>query len=262
MSQQFTQLLLYFSDFMRQAKFVTWTIDISEMQRRIAHALRSLSTQCTPSSGPLVSVVVPTRNEADILPKLLYSIKNQCYRDIEVVVADYMSTDGTPQIAKLLGARVLNLEKPGVGYATYLAVYECKGEIIVRTDADTIFPKDIISSTVAMLRDRSKLVAHVGHVYYDGGFIENAMAFYYDKYLRKPWNTTGHFIAFKRELVEKGINFNPKLRYDEDYDFGYRVYQAFGPHVFNYNYYKSVLVSARRIHATGLLRYILGFRRR
>lgn len=141
MSQQFTQLLLCFSDFMRQAKFVTWTIDISEMQRRIAHALRSLSTQCTPSSGPLVSVVVPTRNEADILPKLLYSIKNQCYRDIEVVVADYTSTDGTPQIAKLLGARVLNLEKPGVGYATYLAVYECKGEIIVRTDADTIFPK-------------------------------------------------------------------------------------------------------------------------
>jgi len=243
-------------------KFVVWAIDIREMRRRIAHALRSLSVQCAPSSGPLVSVVVPTRNEADKLPKLLYSIKNQCYRDIEVVVADYMSIDSTSQIAKLFGARVLNVEKPGVGYATYLAVNECKGEIIIRTDADTIFPKDIISFTVAMLRRKNKLVAHVGHVYYDGGFIENAMAFYYDKYLRKPWNTTGHFIAFKRELVEKGINFNPKLRYDDDWDFGYRVYQAFGPHVFSYNYYRSVLVSARRIHATGLLRYILGFRRR
>ncbi|MEM0241073.1 MAG: glycosyltransferase [Candidatus Nezhaarchaeales archaeon] len=243
-------------------KFIVLAIDIREMQRRIAHALRSLSVQCAPSSGPLVSVVVPTRNEADRLPKLLYSIKNQCYRDIEVVVADYMSTDSTPQIAKLFGARVLNIEKPGVGYATYLAVNECKGEIIIRTDADTIFPRDILSLVVTMLQKKDKLVAHVGHVYYDGGFIENAMAFYYDKYLRKPWNTTGHFIAFKRELVEKGINFNPKLRYDDDWDFGYRVYQAFGPYVFSYNYYKSILVSARRIRTTGLFKYILGFRGR
>lgn len=92
-----------------------------------------------------------------------------------------MSTDGTPQIAKQLGARVLNLDKPGVGYATYLAVDECKGEIIIRTDADTIFLKDITSFTVAMLRDRSKLIAYASYVYYDGGFIENVMAFYHDK---------------------------------------------------------------------------------
>lgn len=241
---------------------MVWITDLREMRERLIHAFKSLLVQCNPVSGPLVSIIVPTRNEANKLSRLLYSIKNQCYQNIEVIVADYMSADRTPQIAKIFGARVLNVDKPGVGYATHLAVDECKGDIIIRTDADAIFPNNIIRLAVNMLQRKEKLVAHVGHVYYDGGFTENVIAFYYDKYLRKLWNTTGHFIAFKRELVERGINFNPQLRYDEDWDFGYRVYQVFGPHVFNYNYYESILVSARRIHATGLFKYILGFRRR
>lgn len=261
-SRYYAQFLSYLSDILKQTRCVNWIIDFHEMRERIIDTLKSLSIRCDPTSGPLVSVIVPTRNEAHRLPKLLYSIKNQCYQNIEIIVADYMSTDGTPQIGKSFGAKVLDVDRPGVGYATYLATNECKGEIIIRTDADTIFPRDIVHLVVKTLQSKGKLLANVGHVYYDGGFIENVLAFYYDKYLRRPWNTTGHFIAFKREIIEKGVNFNPKLRYDDDWDFGYRVYQTFGPRVFHYNYYKCVLVSARRIHATGLLRYVLGFRRR
>lgn len=52
-----------------------------------------------------------------------------------------MSSDRTSQIGKLLGARVLYVDEPGVGHATHLAVNEARGEIMIRTDADTIFTK-------------------------------------------------------------------------------------------------------------------------
>lgn len=261
MPGHYAQVLSNLINVLKQTRGIGWLADVHEMRKRMVDTLKSLEIPCVRISGPLVSIVVPTRNEAKRLPMLLHSIKNQCYQNVEVIVADYMSTDQTLYIARSFGTRILEVDKPGVGYATHLAVEECNGEIIIRTDADAIFTKELIKLAVNMLRGK-KLVAHVGHVYYDGGFIENAMAFYYDKYLRAPWNTTGHFIAFKRELVERGLNFNPSLRYDDDYDFGYRVYRTFGSHVFNYDYYKSVLVSARRIYTTGLLNYILGLRKR
>jgi len=169
-------------------------------------------------------------------------------------------TDGTPEIARALGARVLEIDKPGVGYASFVAVENSRGDIIIRTDADTVFPRDVISIAVEMLKNEEKLVAHVGHVYYDGGLVENFMALIYDKYLREVWQTTGHFIAFKRNLVEKDVNFNPKLKYDDDWDFGRRVYLRFGARVFAYDYRPSILVSTRRIYKTGLTKYILGAR--
>jgi len=236
--------------------------DLGEMKQRMLQAFFRLHASCAENYGPLVSIIIPTRNERARIAALIKSLKASCYKNIEIIVADYMSTDGSPEIARALGARVLDIDKPGVGYASFVAVENSRGDIIIRTDADTVFPRDVISIAVEMLRNEEKLVAHVGHVYYDAGLTENFMAFVYDKYLREVWQTTGHFIAFKRELVEKGVNFNPKLKYDDDWDFGRQVYLRFGARVFTYDYHPSILVSARRIHRTGLLKYSLGFRER
>lgn len=234
--------------------------DLGEMKQRMLQAFSGLHTSCAEKYGPLVSIIIPTRNERAGITALIKSLKASCYKNIEIIVTDYMSTDGTPEIARALGAKVLEIDKPGVGYASFVAVENSRGDIIIRTDADTVFPRDVISIAVKMLRNNEKLVSHIGHVYYDGGLTENFMAFIYDKYLREAWQTTGHFIAFKRGLVEKGVNFNPKLKYDDDWDFGRRVYHRFGAHVFTYDYRPSILVSARRIYKTGLTKYILGSR--
>lgn len=180
------------------------------------------------------------------------------------MVADYRSSDGTPDVARLMGARVLDIDKPGVGYASHVAILESRGDIVIRTDADTIFPPSLVGYIVSKLTSNPHtLVATVGHVYYDGTLFDNLMAYYFDKYWRQPWNTTGHFISIKKsELLEKGLNFNPKLKFDDDYDFGRRVYETCGSKVFFYDYFTVCLVSARRIRTTGLLEYILGFRKR
>jgi len=54
-------------------------------------------------SKPLISFIVPTRNEARYLPRLLTSINyitQVCKVPAETIVADYMSTDGTTDVAK------------------------------------------------------------------------------------------------------------------------------------------------------------------
>jgi glycosyltransferase involved in cell wall biosynthesis len=208
----------------------------------------------------LISFVVPTRNEARYLPRLLASINyttQVCRVPAETIVVDYMSIDGTPDIAKKMGARVVEVDKPGVGYASYIGVLSAKGDIIIRTDADVIMTPSAIQETIKVFMDNpEKLIATVGHIYYPLDLTTNLMAYLYDRYLRRPYKTTGYFIAFKKSVIER-VNFNPKLRVHEDYDFGRRAYEIFGLRSMYYNPFVAVFVSARMIKKKGLGRYLL-----
>ncbi|MFZ2256404.1 MAG: glycosyltransferase [Patescibacteria group bacterium] len=48
----------------------------------------------------LVSVIIPTKNSARTIGKCLESIQNQSYKDIEIIVVDNYSPDGTTDIAR------------------------------------------------------------------------------------------------------------------------------------------------------------------
>jgi len=209
---------------------------------------------------PLISFVIPTKNEARYLPNLLTSINyiaQVCRIPIETIVVDYMSIDGTPDIAKKMRAKVIEVDKPGVGYASYIGVLSAKGDIIIRTDADIIMTPSAIQETIKVFMDNpEKLIATVGHVYYPLDLTTNLMAYLYDRYLRRPYKTTGYFIAFKKSVIER-VNFNPKLRVHEDYDFGRRAYEIFGLRSMYYNPFVAVFVSARMIKKKGLGRYLL-----
>jgi cellulose synthase/poly-beta-1,6-N-acetylglucosamine synthase-like glycosyltransferase len=212
---------------------------------------------------PFISFVVPTRNEAGYLPKLLMSINyiaQVCRVPIETIVVDYRSEDGTPDIAKKMSAKVVEVDKPGIGYASYIGVLSAKGDIIIRTDADVIMTPSAIQETIKVFMDNpEKLIATVGHIMLpirSEDLTTNLMAYLYDYYIRRPYNTTGYFIAFKKSVVER-VNFNLKLRVHEDYDFGRRAYEIFGLRSMYYNPFVAVFVSARLIKKKGLGRYLL-----
>lgn len=235
--------------------------DINEMVNRYRENIKAFSLNKPKRSEKpvLVSIVVPTRNEANKIPILLKSLGRSHHKNLEILVADYMSSDGTPQIARSLGARVIEVDKPGVGYASFLAVNKAKGDIIIRTDADAIFPPQIIDYTIKQFEKFNSVhLLHLGHIYIDSGFIDNLIAFLYDKYWREIWKTTGHFIAFRRDLRDT-VNFNPNLKFGEDFDFGKRVYEKFGAQAIHYNYRTAILISARRIRFSGRMRYLLGY---
>jgi glycosyltransferase involved in cell wall biosynthesis len=211
-------------------------------------------------SKHLISFVIPTKNEAGYLPRLLTSINyiaQVCKIPIETIVVDYMSIDGTPDIAKKMGSKVIEADKPGVGYASYVGVLSAKGDIVIRTDADVIMTPSAVYETIKIFTNSSKkLIATVGHIYYPFDLTTNLMAYLYDRYVRKPYNTTGYFIAFKKEITEK-LNFNPHLKANDDWDFGFRALKLLGLNRLHYNYHVAVLVSSRLIKKKNYSRYLL-----
>ena len=233
--------------------------DVLKVKKRLNQFKNNKSEKIISSERvfPLVSVVIPTKNEAEFIGRLLESIKNQIYRNIETIVVDYKSDDGTAEIARKFGAKVIEVSRKGVGYATHVGFEVARGEIVIRTDADAIFPPNLISEVVEKIGDSD--VYHVSHQYYDGSFIINFMAYLYDKYWRKPWETTGHFIAVKKDFYRR-VWFNPEMILDDDWEFGQRAKNCGAKMSFDIENF--VLVSSRRIKKTGLLRYVLGFRRR
>jgi len=95
----------------------------------------------------MVSIIIPTFNEAAYLPRLLSSIAAQDYRDREIIIADNGSRDGTRDVAKRHDARVVRGGIPSVGRNRGAAA--ARGDTLLFLDADTVLPDGFISKIMA-----------------------------------------------------------------------------------------------------------------
>ena len=95
----------------------------------------SVKTQVT--KDPLVSVVIPARNDEVGIARCLGGIARQNL-PLEVIVVDDGSTDGTATVAREAGAIVLNGDGRGAAHARNLGIDEARGTYILFTDADCI----------------------------------------------------------------------------------------------------------------------------
>jgi glycosyltransferase involved in cell wall biosynthesis len=166
-------------DVFREA--VTFKIfkEVDEMLNRYKESIEFTSVSCPEVSDIFVSVIVPTRNEAKNIKRLLASLRLLHPRNLEVIVADYLSSDNTATIARSFGACVIECDKPGVGYASFLATNEARGDVIIRTDADALLPPKIISYTLNIFKQFDAIrIVHLGHTYVDSGFADNFLAFF------------------------------------------------------------------------------------
>jgi succinoglycan biosynthesis protein ExoA len=112
------------------------------------------------SASPLVSVILPCRNEAGYIEDCLKSILSQEPPDggFEIIVADGVSNDGTREFLERFSAenpRVRLLNNPGRIVSTGLnaALREARGQVIVRMDAHTVYASDYIKQCLAVLRE-------------------------------------------------------------------------------------------------------------
>lgn len=102
----------------------------------------------------LVTVVIPTFNRADIVGRAIESALGQTYRDVEVVVVDDGSSDGTRAVVESYGSRVRYLyqKNAGVTAARNLGISKARGEFLAFLDSDDLWKPWRIESQVAALR--------------------------------------------------------------------------------------------------------------
>ena len=93
------------------------------------------------SKQPLISVIVPVFNGQDYLKDCINSIAIQTYSNIEILIINDGSTDGTDLVCQQLKAqnskiRLFYLDDQGVSAARNLGLQEAKGEYLTFVDAD------------------------------------------------------------------------------------------------------------------------------
>jgi chlorobactene glucosyltransferase len=120
------------------------------------------------AGGPMVSVIVPARNEAENIVTVVRSILASSYEPFELIVVDDRSTDATTERVRSLASDsrlrlVLGNELPagwfGKPWACVQGYGEARGELLLFTDADTKHEPELLSRAVgALLTQQAALV--------------------------------------------------------------------------------------------------------
>ena len=113
---------------------------------------------------PLVSVIIPARNEARNIERCVRSVLSTHYPSIEVIVVDDHSTDNTATIAREIAAndsRLRVVDAPPLPTGWFGKQWACstgagvaRGDVLLFTDADTQHSPDLLPRTVNAMRER------------------------------------------------------------------------------------------------------------
>jgi hypothetical protein len=118
---------------------------------------------------PRVAVVVPCFNYASFLGDCLTSALQQADVDVDVIVVDDASTDGSGELADAFATvdprvRVLHHQRNRGHIATYNdGLQEVKGEFVVLLSADDLLPPGALSRAVALMRAHPSVGLVYGH---------------------------------------------------------------------------------------------------
>ena len=174
--------------------------------------------------GPLVSVLVPMRNEEIFAERCLKYLRNQLYKNYEILVLNDNSTDGTGEILERIAAEDPRVKvfkgKPlpsdwyGKPYALQQLSDEAKGDILIFTDADTVHNPGSISWAVTNLHNlkTDMISGYIGQVFKTFGEVVTVPLMYFltgfiiplfvNRYSKSSYFSAaiGQFIAIRHEV--------------------------------------------------------------
>jgi len=132
-----------------------------------------------------LSILMPCLNEAETL-EICIKKAQKSLEDLnvtgEVIIADNGSTDGSPEIAASLGARVIHVAEKGYGSALLGGIKAARGKYVIMGDADDSYDFTNLGPFLEKLRAGYELV--MGNRF-KGGIAPNAMPPLH-KYLGNP----------------------------------------------------------------------------
>lgn len=197
-----------------------------------------------------VSIIVPCYNEADTIHLLLEAITKQTYPlgDMEVVIADAMSEDGTRDAINKFMDKNPNLKisivdnpKRTIPAGVNAAAKAARGKYLVRMDAHSVPDKKYVATSINLLRD--KVAENVGGVWEiqagEDTCIAKAIAAaaahplgagdaLYRIANKAAYVETVPFGAFSKETFMEADMFDENLLSNEDYEFNTRIRLAGG----------------------------------
>ncbi len=176
-------------------------------------------------NNPKITVVTVCFNAAKTLEKTIQSVINQTYNNIEYIIIDGASTDGTLDIIKRYDDSISHWQSEpdkGIYDAMNKGLKSATGDYLIFMGADDLFfDNDIINRVVSKLEDGNAI--HYGSVKFNGiGTI------HWGRFNKIKWATTN--------VCHQAI-FYPKVVFSQyKYDISYSVYADY---VYNLNLIKN-----------------------
>lgn len=208
---------------------------------------------------PLVSVVMPSRNQKRYIEAAIDSVLCQDYPRIELIVADGRSTDGTVEILAQKARedqRLRWFSEPDSGPAAALnkALARTRGTVIGWLNADDLYATGAINRTVHALEANPMwlmVYGHGEHIDHNGNVLH--------RYPTLPPGTPmekfaeGCFICqptvfFRRTLFVLLGKLNESLKTAFDFDYWLRAFSAFPERIG----FLDVVQASSRLHAAGI----------
>jgi chlorobactene glucosyltransferase len=176
---------------------------------------------------PLISILIPARNEAENISRCLKSLLKQDYPNLEIIVLNDNSTDATSKVVKMIAQkdnRIRLVEGApleegwtGKNFASHQLAKYAKSEYFIFTDADTLhFPKTISSAFGALITTKVDALSiyprQIMVTFWERMSVpiinialQCFIPFILIKKSKSPLFSTaiGQFMMFKREVYEK-----------------------------------------------------------
>jgi glycosyltransferase involved in cell wall biosynthesis len=175
--------------------------------------------------NPLITIITVVFNNKKFLEKTIKSVLSQSYQNIEYIIIDGGSTDGTLEIIKKYNKKIsfwISEKDYGIYDAFNKGLKYATGDLIGFVNSDDILLKDASEYLVKYYRNHSDADFFFGSVKKHWGILHGY----------KPWkikftwgfytsHSTGFFI--KKKLVKLVGMYNIKYKYSADYDYFYRL---------------------------------------
>lgn len=184
-----------------------------------------------------LTVVVPAYNEAEMVAETILSIQGQTRPPREIIVVDDCSTDGTGEVARRLGVRVVRPPSntgSKAGAQTY-ALPLVETRLVMAVDADTTLAPDAIEAILPAMQDPAVAAAcgtviprNVSTLWERGRYIEYLFAFTFYKqvqdYYEKPLISSGCFSIYQTEILRRYGGWSTRTM-AEDMDLTWTLYR-------------------------------------
>lgn len=200
--------------------------------------------------SPLVSVVIPCRNEEKTIHLVLEALFKQSFplQDMEIVIADGLSTDGTrreihafSETHPALFIRLVDNPKQVIPSGLNIAIRACTGDLIVRMDAHSLPNPDYVQRCFDAHQEGK--AENVGGVWkispQNNSWMARSIAAaaanpfavgdaHYRFTEKAAYVDTVPYGSYKRKLFDRIGYFDESLLANEDYEFNTRIRQSGG----------------------------------
>ena len=185
----------------------------------------------------MVSAIITTHNRKDLLKRAIESVLSQTYKDLECIVVDDASTDGTDELCKSYPIQYINIpkeESKGGNYARNIGIKTSKGKYCAFLDDDDYWLPEKIEKQIALIQQMQCELVYCGRI------IETVFPDYtvYKKMLPDPrlcgdmhklilqhiCCTTSTILVLRKAIVEVNY-FDEALKYWQEYELIIRLAQ-------------------------------------